>query len=54
MTDLCNLPLVPLISARHIVGQRLRAGEVVVAAGRGDDVALAGDLSGESGYRTGD
>lgn len=53
-TNLSNLPLVPLIGTRDIVGQRLRTSEVVVAAGRGNDVALAGDLPGESGYRTGD
>lgn len=53
-TDLFDLPLVALISTGDVVGQRLRASKVVVAAGGGDDVALAGDLAGESGYRTGD
>lgn len=53
-TDLLHLPLIALVGAGHVVGQRLRAREVVVGAGRGDDVALAGDLPGEAGDGAGD
>ena len=53
-TYLLHLPLIPLVGAGYIVGQSFWAGEVVVAAGRGDDVALAGDLAGEAGDGAGD
>lgn len=53
-TYLCDLPLVALVRARTVVRQRLRAGELVVRGGRGDDVALAGDLAGEARDGAGD
>lgn len=53
-THLLHLPLVTLVRSGHIICQGLRAGEVVVAAGRRDDVALAGDLAGEAGDGAGD
>lgn len=52
-TDLGHLPLIALIGARYIVSQGLWASEVVVAARGCHNVALAGNLTGESGYRTG-
>lgn len=54
ITDLCDLPLVPLIRSGDVIGKRLRASKVVVAAGSSDDVALASDLSGEASNRAGD
>lgn len=51
---LLHLPLVPLVRARHVVGQSLGASEVMIRAGGGDDVALAGDLAGEAGDGAGD
>lgn len=53
-TNLLHLPLVPLVGAGHVVGQGVRAGEVVVAARGGNNVALAGNLAGEAGYGAGD
>jgi hypothetical protein len=50
-TYLGHLPLIPLISTRNVVSQRLRSGKVMVAAGCGNDVPLAGDLTSESRYR---
>lgn len=49
-----DFPLVALVGAGHVVGQGLGAGKVMVAAGGGDDVALAGDLAGEAGDGAGD
>lgn len=51
---LLHLPLVPLVGPRDVVCERLRPREVVVAAGRRDDVALAGDLAGEPRDGAGD
>lgn len=48
-TCLLDFPLVALVGTRHVVGEGLRAGKVMVAAGGGDNVALAGDLAGEAG-----
>lgn len=53
-TCLLDFPLVALVGAGHVIGQGLRAGKVMVAAGGGDDVALAGDLAGEAGDGAGD
>lgn len=53
-TRLLDFPLVALVGAGHVVGQGLGAGKVMVAAGGGDDVALAGDLAGEAGDGAGD
>lgn len=53
-THLLHFPLIALVGSGHIVRQRLRAGEVMVAAGGGDNVALACDLAGESGHGAGD
>lgn len=47
------LPRVALIGAGDIVGEGLRAGELVVRARGRNDVAVAGDLSGEAGDRAG-
>lgn len=43
-----DLVLVAGVGARAVVGEGLRAGELVVGGGGGDDVALAGDLAGEA------
>ena len=48
------LPFVALVGSRDIVGERLGAGEVVVAAWGGDDIPLTRDLPGEPSYRAGD
>lgn len=53
-THLLHLPLISLVGAGHIVGEGVWAGEVVVAAGSGDDVALAGDLASKAGDGAGD
>lgn len=47
------LPLIALIGAGNIVGERLGAGKVMIAARGGDDVALTGDLAGKTGNGTG-
>ena len=51
---LFDLPGIALIGARNIISQCLRAGEIVVRAWGGDNVALAGDLAGEAGDWAGD
>lgn len=51
---LVDFPLVAGVGARAVVGEWLWAGEFVVRAGRGDDVALRGDLAGEAGDGAGD
>lgn len=51
---LLHLPLISLVSPRDVVCKRLRPREVVVAAGRRNDVALAGDLAGEPRDGAGD
>lgn len=53
-TCLLDLPGIALVSAGHIVSQRLGTREVVIGAWRGDDIALAGDLAGEPGDWPGD
>lgn len=53
-TCLFDLPGVSLVGAGNIVCQRLRAGEVMVRAWGGDNVALSGDLTGETGDWAGD
>jgi hypothetical protein len=45
---LLDLPCVACVGAGAIVGECFRAGELVVAAGCGDDVAVGGDLAGET------
>jgi len=52
--NLLDLPFVPLIRPRHIIRQRLRAGEVVIAARGRYDVAVAGNLTGKAGDGAGD
>ena len=47
------LPLIALIGSGDIVGERLGAGEVVVAARGGDNIALTGDLASEAGNGAG-
>ena len=49
-----HLPLVALVGAGDVVGEGRGAGEIMVAAGSGDDVAMAGDLPGEAGDGAGD
>lgn len=44
-----DLVLVALVGAGPVVGERLRAGELVVRRDGGGDVAVAGDLAGEAG-----
>lgn len=51
---LFDLPGIALIGARNIISQCLRAGEIVVRAWGGDNVALAGDLAGKAGDWAGD
>ena len=48
MSYLRDLQLVTLVRTLIIVGETLGAHEVVVGRGRGDDVAVAGDLAGEA------
>jgi len=50
---LLDFPRVACVSARAIVGKSLRASELVVGAGSRDDVAVRGDLAGETLYRAG-
>lgn len=47
------LPFVSGICAGSIVGEGLGASKFVVRRGGGDDVALGGDLAGETGDGTG-
>lgn len=44
-----DLVPVPQVCAGGVVGEGFGACELVVGRGRGDDVALAGDLAGEAG-----
>lgn len=53
-THLLHFPLVTLVRSGYIVCQRLRAGEVMVAARRSNNITLAGNLASEAGYRAGD
>lgn len=53
-TCLFDLPGVSLVGTGNIVCQRLRAGEVMVRARGGDNIALPGDLTGEAGDWAGD
>ena len=48
-----HFPLVAVLRVFGVVFERLGAGELMVARRRRADVALAGDLSGESRYGTG-
>lgn len=54
ITCLFDLPGIALVGAGNIVCQRLRAGEVMVGAWGGDNIALPGDLTGEAGDWAGD
>ena len=46
---LLDFVVVACVGSGPVVGEGFRAGEFVVAGGGGDDVAVAGDLAGESG-----
>jgi hypothetical protein len=50
---LLNFPRVTCVSTRTIVGESFRASELVVGAGSCDDVAVGGDLAGETLHRAG-
>lgn len=51
--DLANLPRVAFVRILCIILQRLWASELMVARGSGADVALAGDLAGETCHGAG-
>lgn len=51
---LLHFPFIALVCSRHVVCKGLWAREVMVAAGRGDNVALASNLAGEAGHWAGD
>lgn len=53
-TYLVNLILVAAVGVLHVVLEGLWASEVVIGGGGGDDVALAGNLAGETGNRASD
>jgi len=48
-----NLPRVAGVGARTVIGESFRTRELMVAAGCGDDVAVAGDLAGKALHGTG-
>lgn len=50
---LLNFPSVACIGSRTIIGESLRTSELVVRAGSCDDVAVGGDLAGETLHRAG-
>lgn len=53
-THLLDFPFIALVCSGNVVCEGLRTGKVMVAAGRGDNVALACNLAGETGHWTGD
>lgn len=53
-THLLHFPFIALVCPGDVICKGLWASEVMVAAGRGDNVALTSDLAGEAGHWAGD
>lgn len=53
-THLLHFPFIALVCSGHVVCKGLWASEVMVATGRGNNVALACNLASEAGHWAGD